>query len=162
MCGGAVISDVDPIMKRSRKVTTNDLWNEFDTYDDLFDWDIKPPSLFHTTMNNKSTAKHKQGSCDVLCKAVLLLYVIVRLSNPHDIFAHIPGEGHNSQEHSVVLIRRGRVKDSPGVKSHFIREVNDLLGISDIEEKGDQSYKRFRNKLINFNDRILSLFKWRI
>ncbi|GKC88844.1 ethylene-responsive transcription factor RAP2-3, partial [Tanacetum coccineum] len=63
MCGGAVISDVDPIMKRSRKVTANDLWNEFDTYDDdLFDWDIKPPSLFHTTMNNKSTAKHKQGS----------------------------------------------------------------------------------------------------
>lgn len=62
MCGGAVISDVDPIMKRSRKMTANDLWNEFDTYDDLFDWDIKPPSLFLTTMNNKSTAKHKQGS----------------------------------------------------------------------------------------------------
>nr|GEW81885.1 ethylene-responsive transcription factor RAP2-3-like [Tanacetum cinerariifolium] len=62
MCGGAVISDVEPIMKRSRKVTANDLWNEFDTYDDdhLFDWDIKPPSLFHTTMNDKSTANHKQ------------------------------------------------------------------------------------------------------
>ncbi|KAL8257370.1 hypothetical protein R6Q59_029411 [Mikania micrantha] len=53
----------------------------------------------------------------------------VRLSNRHDIFAHIPGEGHNSQEHSIVLIRGGRVKDSPGVKSHCIRGVKDLLGI---------------------------------
>lgn len=53
----------------------------------------------------------------------------VRLSNRHDIFAHIPGEGHNSQEHSQVLIRGGRVKDSPGVKSHCIRGVKDLMGI---------------------------------
>ena len=50
----------------------------------------------------------------------------VRLSNRHDIFAHIPGEGHNLQEHSMVLIRGGRVKDSPGVKSHCIRGVKDL------------------------------------
>ncbi|KAL7216301.1 hypothetical protein ACSBR1_028280 [Camellia fascicularis] len=41
-----------------------------------------------------------------------------RLSNRHDIFAHIPGEGHNSQEHSMVLIREGRVKDLPDVKSY--------------------------------------------
>ncbi|KAH0446160.1 hypothetical protein IEQ34_025006 [Dendrobium chrysotoxum] len=40
----------------------------------------------------------------------------VRLSNRHDIFAHIPGEGHNSQEHPIVLVRGGRVKDSPGVE----------------------------------------------
>ncbi|KAH0446634.1 hypothetical protein IEQ34_024534 [Dendrobium chrysotoxum] len=51
----------------------------------------------------------------------------VRLSNRHDIFAHIPGEGHNSQEHPIVLVRGGRVKDSPGVKSHCIRGVKDLL-----------------------------------
>jgi small subunit ribosomal protein S12 len=49
----------------------------------------------------------------------------VRLSNRHDIFAHIPGEGHNLQEHSMVLIRGGRVKDSPGVKSHCIRGVKE-------------------------------------
>ncbi|KAJ3672009.1 hypothetical protein LUZ61_021728 [Rhynchospora tenuis] len=41
----------------------------------------------------------------------------VRLSNRHDIFAYIPGEGHNLQEHSIVLVRGGRVKDLPGVKS---------------------------------------------
>ena len=57
----------------------------------------------------------------------------VRLSNRHDILSHIPGEGHNSQEHSkmMVLIREGRVKDLPGVKSHCIRGVKDLLGIPD-------------------------------
>ena len=53
----------------------------------------------------------------------------VQLSNKHDIFAHIPGEGHNSQEHSKVLIRGGRVKDLPGVKSHCIRGVRDLLSL---------------------------------
>ncbi|XP_021991609.1 ribosomal protein S12, mitochondrial [Helianthus annuus] len=63
----------------------------------------------------------------------------VRLSNRHDIFAHIPGEGHNSQEHSIVLIRGCRVKDSPGVKSHCIRGVKDLLGIPD-RRKGRSKY----------------------
>ena len=52
----------------------------------------------------------------------------VRLSNRHDIPAHIPSEGHNLQEHSMVLIRGGRVKDLPGVKSHCIQGVKDLLG----------------------------------
>ena len=63
----------------------------------------------------------------------------VRLSNRHDIFAHIPGEGHNSQEHSMVLIRGGRVKDSPGVKSHCIRGVKDLQGIPD-RRRGRSKY----------------------
>uniref|UniRef100_UPI0031F3C23F ribosomal protein S12 n=1 Tax=Ruppia sinensis TaxID=2690835 RepID=UPI0031F3C23F len=63
----------------------------------------------------------------------------VRLSNKNDIFAHIPGEGHNSQEHGVVLIRGGRVKDSPGVKFHCIRGVKDLLGIPD-RRRGRSKY----------------------
>nr|YP_009227143.1 ribosomal protein S12 [Welwitschia mirabilis]AMA20998.1 ribosomal protein S12 [Welwitschia mirabilis]QXE44336.1 ribosomal protein S12 [Welwitschia mirabilis] len=53
----------------------------------------------------------------------------VRLSNRHELKAVIPGEGHNLQEHSMVLIRGGRVKDLPGVKFHCIRGVKDLLGI---------------------------------
>ncbi|RZS12777.1 hypothetical protein BHM03_00044280 [Ensete ventricosum] len=55
----------------------------------------------------------------------------VRLSNQQHIFAHIPSEGHNSQEHPIVLVRGGRVKDLPGVKSHRIQGVKDLLGILD-------------------------------
>ncbi|PRQ35498.1 putative ribosomal protein S12/S23 [Rosa chinensis] len=53
----------------------------------------------------------------------------VRLSNRNDVFSYIPGEGHNLQEHSMVLIRGGRVKDLPGVKFHCIRGVKDLLGL---------------------------------
>ena len=62
-----------------------------------------------------------------------------------DIFAHVPGEGHNSQEHSIVLVRGGRVKDSPGVKSHRIRGVKDLLGIPD-RRKGRSKYGAERPK----------------
>jgi small subunit ribosomal protein S12 len=53
----------------------------------------------------------------------------VRLTNRNEVIAYIPGEGHNLQEHSVVLIRGGRVKDLPGVKYHCIRGVFDLQGI---------------------------------
>ena len=71
----------------------------------------------------------------------------VRLSNRHDIFAHIPGEGHNLQEHSMVLIRGGRVKDLPGVKSHCIRGVKDLLGIPD-RRRGRSKYGAEKPKSI--------------
>jgi small subunit ribosomal protein S12 len=53
----------------------------------------------------------------------------IRLSNSSEIIAYIPGEGHNLQEHSVVLIRGGRVKDLPGVKYKSIRGVLDLQGV---------------------------------
>lgn len=53
----------------------------------------------------------------------------IRLTNKHEVIAYIPGEGHNLQEHSVVMIRGGRVKDLPGVKYHIIRGVLDLQGL---------------------------------
>jgi small subunit ribosomal protein S12 len=55
----------------------------------------------------------------------------VRLSNGIDVTAYIPGIGHNLQEHSVVLIRGGRVKDLPGVRYHIIRGAKDTLGVED-------------------------------
>jgi small subunit ribosomal protein S12 len=54
----------------------------------------------------------------------------VRLVNGHEVVSYIPGEGHNLQEHSVVLIRGGRVKDLPGVRYHILRGVLDTQGIS--------------------------------
>jgi small subunit ribosomal protein S12 len=53
----------------------------------------------------------------------------VRLSNGKEITAYIPGEGHNLQEHSIVLVRGGRVKDLPGVRYHIIRGVLDTVGV---------------------------------
>ncbi len=55
----------------------------------------------------------------------------VRLTNGMEVSAYIPGEGHNLQEHSVVLIRGGRVKDLPGVRYHVIRGVLDTQGVGD-------------------------------
>jgi len=53
----------------------------------------------------------------------------VRLSNGKEVVAYIPGEGHNLQEHSVVLVRGGRVKDLPGVKYHIVRGKYDAAGV---------------------------------
>jgi small subunit ribosomal protein S12 len=55
----------------------------------------------------------------------------VRLTNKIEVTAYIPGEGHNLQEHSIVLIRGGRVKDLPGVRYHIIRGTMDTAGVSD-------------------------------
>ncbi|MBI4994140.1 30S ribosomal protein S12 [Candidatus Peregrinibacteria bacterium] len=54
----------------------------------------------------------------------------VRLTNGMEVIAYIPGEGHNLQEHSVVMIRGGRVKDLPGVRYHIIRGVLDTQGVT--------------------------------
>jgi small subunit ribosomal protein S12 len=54
----------------------------------------------------------------------------VRLSNGKEVIAYIPGIGHNLQEHSVVLVRGGRVKDLPGVKYHIVRGVYDAAGVA--------------------------------
>jgi len=55
----------------------------------------------------------------------------VRLSNGKEITAYIPGEGHNLQEHSVVLVRGGRVRDLPGVRYHILRGTLDTAGVDD-------------------------------
>ena len=55
----------------------------------------------------------------------------VRLTNGFEVTAYIPGEGHNLQEHSIVLIRGGRVKDLPGVRYHIVRGVYDTSGVED-------------------------------
>lgn len=59
----------------------------------------------------------------------------VRLQNGAEVTAYIPGEGHNLQEHSIVLIRGGRVKDLPGVRYHVIRGILDTEGVKDRKKK---------------------------
>lgn len=55
----------------------------------------------------------------------------VRLTNKMEVTAYIPGEGHNLQEHSIVMIRGGRIKDLPGVRYHIIRGTMDTSGVAD-------------------------------
>jgi small subunit ribosomal protein S12 len=69
----------------------------------------------------------------------------VRLTNGYEVTSYIPGEGHNLQEHSVVLIRGGRVKDLPGVRFHIIRGVMDSEGVQE-RRKGRSKYGTKRPK----------------
>ena len=69
----------------------------------------------------------------------------VRLSNGMEVTAYIPGEGHNLQEHSVVLIRGGRVKDLPGVRYHIVRGALDARGVEN-RRQGRSKYGAKRPK----------------
>jgi small subunit ribosomal protein S12 len=69
----------------------------------------------------------------------------VRLTTGIEVTAYIPGEGHNLQEHSIVLVRGGRVKDLPGVRYHIIRGVLDTAGVED-RKKSRSKYGAKRPK----------------
>ncbi|MBI2592529.1 30S ribosomal protein S12 [Candidatus Saccharibacteria bacterium] len=69
----------------------------------------------------------------------------VRLTNGHEVWAYIGGEGHNLQEHAVVLVRGGRVKDLPGVRYHIVRGNLDLQGVSD-RKQGRSKYGAKKGK----------------
>ena len=69
----------------------------------------------------------------------------VRLTNGYEVVSYIPGEGHNLQEHSVVMIRGGRVKDLPGVRYHVVRGTLDAVGVQD-RRQGRSKYGAKRPK----------------
>ena len=69
----------------------------------------------------------------------------VRLSTGQEVSAYIPGEGHNLQEHSVVVVRGGRIKDLPGVRYHIVRGTLDALGVSG-RKRGRSKYGTKREK----------------
>ena len=97
-----------------------------------YGWNSKNKTL----TNNK--APQKRGVCTVVKtvtpkkpNSALRKVARVRLSNGYEVTSYIPGIGHNLQEHSVVLIRGGRVKDLPGVRYHIIRGTLDTAGVKD-------------------------------
>jgi small subunit ribosomal protein S12 len=69
----------------------------------------------------------------------------IRLTNAIEVTAYIPGVGHNLQEHSIVLVRGGRVKDLPGVRYHIVRGALDTLGVAD-RRRGRSKYGAKRPK----------------
>ena len=86
---------------------------------------------------NDSSAPQKRGVCTAVRTATpkkpnsaLRKIARVRLSNGIEVTSYIPGEGHNLQEHSVVLIRGGRVKDLPGTRYHIVRGTLDTAGVA--------------------------------
>jgi len=102
----------------------------------------KSPALQYTYNNFKKaivpqSAPQKRGVCTRVGtmtpkkpNSALRKYARVRLSNNTEVTAYIPGIGHNLQEHSVVLVRGGRVKDLPGVRYHIVRGTLDTAGVA--------------------------------
>ena len=105
----------------------------------------KAPALLYTYNTNKQRrvrqpkgAPQKRGVCTVVRtmtpkkpNSALRKIARVRLTNQIEVTAYIPGEGHQLQEHSVVMVRGGRVKDLPGVRYHIVRGTLDSTGVSD-------------------------------
>lgn len=92
---------------------------------------------------------HKQGVCLQVRtmtpkkpNSALRKITRVRLSNGKEVTVYIPGEGHNLQEHSIVLVRGGRVRDLPGVRYQVVRGAQDTLGV----DKRKQSRSRYGTK----------------
>lgn len=102
----------------------------------------KSPAMtlnFNTLKNQprKTTSPFKRGVCIKVStttpkkpNSALRKIARVRLSNGMEVTAYIPGVGHNLQEHSIVMIRGGRVKDLPGVRYHIVRGVLDSAGVN--------------------------------
>jgi len=98
-----------------------------------------------TTQNSKG-APQRRGVCTVVRTATpkkpnsaLRKIARVRLTNGVEVTAYIPGEGHSLQEHNVVLVRGGRVKDLPGVRYHIVRGALDTAGVQD-RKRGRSKY----------------------
>lgn len=116
----------------------------------------KAPALLYTlnSMKQRRTrhaegSPQKRGVCTVVRtmtpkkpNSALRKIARVRLSNGLEVTAYIPGEGHALQEHSVVLVRGGRVKDLPGVRYHIVRGTLDTTGV----QKRGQSRSKYGTK----------------
>ena len=92
----------------------------------------------HKKMYTNQNSPQKRGVCTIVRtmtpkkpNSALRKIARVRLSNGIEVTAYIPGEGHQLQEHSVVLVRGGRVKDLPGVRYHIVRGTLDSTGVAD-------------------------------
>ena len=100
------------------------------------------------------SSPQKRGVCTAVKTATpkkpnsaLLKIARVRLSNGIEVTSYIPGEGHNLQEHSVVLVRGGRVKDLPGTRYHIIRGILDTAGVANrMQARSKYGAKRPKKK----------------
>jgi small subunit ribosomal protein S12 len=140
--GGRVVPTINQLVRKPRKLVKGK---------------SKSPALLRVTNNLKTRSYEKasplkRGVCvRVTTKtpkkpnSALRKVARVRLTNGHEVWAYIGGEGHNLQEHAVVLVRGGRVKDLPGVRYHIVRGSLDLQGVAD-RKQGRSKYGAKKGK----------------
>jgi len=117
-----------------RKSTTVALARGFNT--------IKNKPVFYPSPFKRGVCLQVKTTTPKKPNSALRKIARVRLSNGMEVTAYIPGEGHNLQEHSVVILRGGRVKDLPGVRYHIVRGLLDTAGV----EKRRQGRSLYGNK----------------
>jgi small subunit ribosomal protein S12 len=105
--------------RKSRSLTLSQGWNSVQNKANFYNSPFKRGVCVKVTT---TTPKKPNSALRKVAK--------VRLSNGVEVIAYIPGEGHNLQEHSIVLIRGGRVKDLPGVRYHIVRGIYDTQGVA--------------------------------
>ncbi|MEK7181611.1 MAG: 30S ribosomal protein S12 [Patescibacteria group bacterium] len=118
----------------------------------------KSPAMTYSlnTVKNRNTyheSPFKRGVCLKVStqtpkkpNSALRKIARVRLTNGMEVTAYIPGEGHNLQEHSIVMIRGGRVKDLPGVRYHVVRGVFDSAGVKRQQSRSKYGAKKEKKK----------------
>jgi len=111
-------------VKRKKRSKAPSLHLIYNAMKSRTDWTTGSPQKRGVCIQVKTVTPKKPNSA-------LRKVAKVRLTNGMEVNAYIPGEGHNLQEHSVVLIRGGRVKDVPGVRYHIIRGTLDTEGVAD-------------------------------
>ncbi len=144
LCSEAKVPTINQLVRRGRKTKKEK---------------SKAPALLYTlNLNNQNRirqskgAPQKRGVCTVVKtmtpkkpNSALRKIARVRLTNGIEVTAYIPGEGHALQEHSVVLVRGGRVKDLPGVRYHIVRGSLDTGGVNN-RKQGRSKYGSKRPK----------------
>jgi small subunit ribosomal protein S12 len=102
----------------------------------------RSPKVYRTKSPAMKSCSQKRGVCTRVYtttpkkpNSALRKVARIRLTNGYEVIAYIPGEGHNLQEHSVVMIRGGRVKDLPGVRYHIIRGTLDTQGVKNRKKR---------------------------
>ncbi|MDO8424135.1 MAG: 30S ribosomal protein S12 [bacterium] len=137
------MSTINQLIKKPRKVTSKK---------------SKSPALtfaLNTVKNRDSVynSPFKRGVCIKVStttpkkpNSALRKIARVRLTNGMEVTAYIPGEGHNLQEHSIVMIRGGRVKDLPGVRYHIVRGTFDAAGVKRMQGRSKYGAKKEKKK----------------
>ena len=145
---------VAPVDLLSQRGAPRVRWSAFECWAPIEDWTTSMPTINQLIRKprkrpitrNKVPAleacPQKRGVCTRVYtttpkkpNSALRKVARVRLTNGFEVTSYIPGEGHNLQEHSVVMIRGGRVKDLPGVRYHIIRGTLDTQGVSDRRQR---------------------------
>ncbi|OGI21164.1 MAG: 30S ribosomal protein S12 [Candidatus Moranbacteria bacterium RIFCSPLOWO2_02_FULL_48_19] len=137
------MATINQLIKRSRKSTARKSKSPAMTYSIN---SVKNRNTFHNSPFKRGVCIKVSTTTPKKPNSALRKIARVRLTNGMEVTAYIPGEGHNLQEHSIVMIRGGRVKDLPGVRYHIVRGIFDAAGVARKQSRSKYGAKKEKKK----------------